>query len=253
MNWINILWIILACVGAFLLGSIPWSVWLGILFTGKDLREYNIGNPGGFNAMITFGPLLGYTITFADIGKGTLTIALIDQIFSLSYFMDDSMYWHFAAVILGPVCCILGHNYTPWLKFQGGRGMGVIIGTLLYINPLIYWTYMLTTAVLTQGLKLPSRLTSILTGVLAIPAAFFMPLAPPWTFVHGSLIVASGIVFLTQGLLTLCMWIAILQRNWSGVVHAFSGKEWSFSALDGQKISDDFETKKEAIEAKEKS
>jgi hypothetical protein len=44
------------------------------------------------------------------------------------------------------------------------------------------------------------------------------------------------------------MWLAILHRHWSGIVHAFTGKEWSFSALEGQKITDNFDTKKESVE-----
>ncbi len=252
MNYLIILWVVLACLVAYFIGALPFSVWIGNLATGKDLREYNIGNPGGFNAMITYGAKVGLTITFLDVFKGTITIALIDQIFSLPYFHEygTTNVWHSIACILGPAFCILGHNYTFWLKFQGGRGIGVLMGTLLYVNPLVYMTFMLLTAFQTQGLKLPSRLSNIIAGIFVVPAAFFIPLSPPWTGIAG-LWVAGGAAyaFMIQGFLTLLMWIAVLHRHWSGIVHAFTGKEWSFSALDGgQKISDNFETKKESVE-----
>ena len=79
MALINILWVVLACLGAFLLGSIPFSVLIGVLATGKDLRQYNIGNPGGFNSLLTYGPAIGLPIIFLDILKGTVSIILIDQ------------------------------------------------------------------------------------------------------------------------------------------------------------------------------
>ncbi|MCK5159748.1 MAG: hypothetical protein KAR08_11350, partial [Candidatus Heimdallarchaeota archaeon] len=113
----------------------------------------------------------------------------------------------------------------------------------------VFMTFMFMTAVQTQGFKLPSRLSNILAGIIVIPAAFFIPLSPPWTGIAG-LWVAGGAsyAFMIQGFLTMLMWITILHRHLSGIVHAFTGKEWSFSALEGQKISDNFETKKESVE-----
>lgn len=54
MTAINSLWVGLACLGSYLSGSIPFSVWLGKLLTSKDLRNYNVGNPGGFNVAMTY-------------------------------------------------------------------------------------------------------------------------------------------------------------------------------------------------------
>lgn len=252
MNYLIILWIVLACIIAYFIGSVPFSVWIGNLATGKDLREYNIGNPGGFNAIITYGAKVGLTIAFLDILKGTLTIALIDQIFSLPYFTEGGTtpIWHSIACILGPAFCILGHNYSVWLKFEGGRGFGVIMGTMLYMNPLVYIVYMVMTAIQTQALKLPSRFANILAGFVVAPAAFFMPIFPPWTTIASLWVLGgTGYAYMIQGFVVLLMWIAILHRNWSGVVHAFTGKEWSFNALGGgQQIAEDFATKKDSAE-----
>ncbi|NHJ03798.1 MAG: glycerol-3-phosphate acyltransferase [Candidatus Heimdallarchaeota archaeon] len=253
MALINILWISLACIGAYIIGSIPFSVWIGKLATGKDLRNYNIGNPGGFNAMITYGPFVGLSITFLDIFKGALTIALIDHIFSMGYFSTSTNLWHVIACILGPVFCILGHNYSFWLKFKGGRGTGVLMGTLLYVNPLVYFTYMIITAIQIQGLKIPSRLSNVIVGFFFVPIAFFIPISPPWTFILESWTVGSpSFAFLTQGLLSLAMWLAIIPKHWSGVVKAITGKgeDWNFSTNEGQKIDSDFQTKKEAVNTK---
>ena len=252
LGYINILWVSLACIGAFMLGSIPFSVWIGKIATGKDLRKYNIGNPGGMNAMITYGPVIGLSITFLDLAKGALAIAFIDHIFSMDYFSSSGTnYWHVIACILGPAFCVFGHNYTPFLKFKGGRGTGVLMGTLLYVNPLVYFTYMILTAIQTQGLKIPNRLSNVIVGIFFVPVAFFIPISPPWTVILESWIAGTpSFAFLTQGLIALSLWLAILPRHWSGVVKAITGKgeDWSISPLKGQKIDEEFQTKKEVIE-----
>ena len=111
MALINILWATIAGISAYLVGSIPFSLWVGRLAKGVDLREHNTGNPGGFNALRTFGPKLGFPILFLDELKGVITIALIDHLFSLQYFVesDGSNITHTIMCIIGPALCILGH------------------------------------------------------------------------------------------------------------------------------------------------
>ena len=240
MALINILWIVLACLGAFLLGSLPFSVWLGRLATGVDLRDKNIKNPGGFNAMITFGPIIGLSITFLDLTKGALSIVLADHLFSMNYFTTSGVnYWHVITTIIVPAFCILGHNYTPFLKFKGGRGVGVFIGTLLYTNALVVTCFMIIISILIQGLKLQSRFGNILAAALTIPIAFFMPLSPPWANILLSWTAgAQPFVFFTQGLIVFLMWLAILPKHWTGIVAAITGKggDWGFDIKKGQDL-----------------
>ena len=93
---LKILWIILACAGSFLSGSIPFAVWVSKAAKGKDPRDYNIGNPGAFNSFISFGPTIGYIIIFLDFFKGAFPLAVIDHVFSINYFVaaDGSNIWH---------------------------------------------------------------------------------------------------------------------------------------------------------------
>lgn len=95
---LEVLWFILALLGSFLSGSVPYSVIIGRLRTGKDLRDYNIGNPGGFNAVMTYGLPIGMTIIFIDIMKGFITIALIDWSFS-KYIGADTIWYQLAVII----------------------------------------------------------------------------------------------------------------------------------------------------------
>ena len=216
MALINILWIVIASIIAYLIGSIPFSVWIGRFAKGVDVREHNTGNPGGFNALRTFGPKIGFPILFLDEMKGIVTIALIDHLFSLQYFIepDGSNIWHTIACIIGPAICILGHIYPPWLKFQGGQGMGVFMGTLFYVNPLMLIAFLVVYTIIYAGFKISTRTTGTIVIIVLIPIALFLPIGPPWNYILFDWVAGSNSIFyLTQGLLLIAMDIAFLMKR----------------------------------------
>ena len=209
---INILWIILSCFCAYLIGAIPFSVWIGRLVKGVDVRDYNTGNPGAINSIKTFGFGLGLFIMLLDISKGSLVIFLIDQLFSHSSFIsqDGSNPSYTLMCLLGPFFAILGHNYSVWLKFKGGQGMGVFMGTLLYVNPLIFVLCGLVMLIPSGFFKASGRVSGATGVLLSIPIALFLPLAPPWSGVHTDWLLGSGsFVHLTQGFLVAAMVLAM--------------------------------------------
>lgn len=244
---LKILWVFLGCLGSYLLGSIPFSVLVGLLTTGKDLREFNIGNPGGFNAILTYGPVLGLTIMFLDFLKGTVSIALLDQLFQLSFFVaeDGSNVWRTLVCILGPAFCALGHNHPVWLKFRGGRGLGVLLGTFVYVNPLIFVLFIIVYGgILIELLNFPPRVAMATNGLLFVPVGLFLPVSPPWnTIISDWTIGATNFVHLTQGFILLAVWLAWLPRLAPSILNVLRGKkEWSFSATEGQDLTEELET-----------
>lgn len=255
MEPINILWLILGLLGSFLSGSIPYSVIIGRLATGKDLRNFNIGNPGGFNAVMTYGVPIGMTILFIDVFKGLFSIALLDFIFSLDHFMLDDPLWHTLAVTIGPAVCILGHNHTPFLKFKGGRGSAVFIGTLFWMNPLILLVFLFPFGIMIGLFKVPTRVSNILAVVFFVPASMFLAFSPPWNwiYVYDWIIVVGGKVSLMMVpfFITLGMWLAWLPRHWPSLIAAIKGEEWTLKISEGQQIPDQFETKQEMAQTSE--
>ncbi len=249
----EVLWLILALLGSFLSGSIPYSVIIGRLAKGKDLREYNIGNPGGFNAVMTYGLPIGLTVMFIDILKGFIPIALIDWGFSNLYGID-SIYYQLA-VILGPALCILGHNHSPFLKFKGGRGSAVFVGTLFWVNPLVLIIYFLPFGVMIGVLKVPTRVSTVLAAIFYLPAALFMPIAPIWSLDMLDTLAfteANPIFYLVPFLIALGMWLAQLPRHIPSIIAAIKGEEWTLKIGEGQQFSEKFETKKEFLSSEEK-
>lgn len=106
--------------GAYLLGSLPFSVWLGRLFLKKDIRAYGDHNPGAANVFRAGNPVLGMAAVLLDIGKGIPLVVLAG-------WLDLSQ----AATVAVGLAAILGHAFSPWLRFHGGKGVAVTFGVLI--------------------------------------------------------------------------------------------------------------------------
>ncbi len=221
MAAIDILWLILACIGAYLIGAMPFSVWVGKLVKGQDVRNHHTGNPGGMNAIRTFGLGIGLVILFLDIFKGTLVIALMDHLFSFDHFVAENgtNIFHSLACILGPGLCVLGHTYSIFIKFEGGQGLGVFMGVLTYSQPLALMFYLLGFIFLTVVVKLNVRTVGFIIVLLCVFVALLIPIGPPWNNLMTDLAVGpNGFLHLTQGLLTFSMLVVLLTRLFENLI-----------------------------------
>ena len=106
----------------FLAGSIPFAV-LAMLGTGIDIRQVGSGNPG-FNNVLRVSKWRAVATLIGDLGKGALALWLCSR-------PGDSVLtgwlYGFAAVV--------GHCYSPWLKFRGGKGVATSAGVMLVLYP----------------------------------------------------------------------------------------------------------------------
>lgn len=118
---------ILFCIFAFLVGSIPWGYLIGKL-KGVDLRRVGSGNIGATNVLRTVGKKEALLTLILDLSKGTVPVLLFRAI----YPNEESLFF---AGIVG-ISAILGHCYSPWLKFKGGKGVATSLGVLLAYVPL---------------------------------------------------------------------------------------------------------------------
>lgn len=110
--------IVLLFFVAFLLGSIPFSYIFGKLFK-KDIRDYGEDrNPGPANSFRAGGPVIGIPSLIFDFLKGAVPVSLIINSFTLSPIS-------FIFISIAP---ILGHMFTPFLKFRGGKGITTTFG-----------------------------------------------------------------------------------------------------------------------------
>ena len=122
---------IVSFVLAYLVGSIPISVIIGKLVYKQDIRQYGSKNPGGTNATRLRGKKVGFTIILLDIIKAALpvwTAILVFRLTDLSKLMlEDSNAWAIRITALGSV---IGHSYSIYLKFKGGKGVATTVGSI---------------------------------------------------------------------------------------------------------------------------
>jgi len=111
-------------LAAFFIGSLPFGYWLGLL-RGVDLRKQGSGNTGATNVGRVLGKKWGIFVFVLDLGKGWIAVALAKSVGNLT------VTW---AVTVG-VFAVLGHVFSPWLGFRGGKGVATSAGILIGLVP----------------------------------------------------------------------------------------------------------------------
>lgn len=121
-----------AAVTGYLLGSVPTG-YLVARARGVDIRQYGSGNIGATNVFRALGKPAGIFVLLVDAAKGALATAVLPVLLSrLAGGANASPEW--LAIVAG-VAAILGHNYTCWLGFKGGKGIATSAGVLLILIP----------------------------------------------------------------------------------------------------------------------
>ena len=121
---------IIAIIIGYLLGSIPSAYIATRLATGKDIRQMGGNNVGGLNVYREVGAWPALTVGIVDLSKGAAAVAIAYWLLDLSPIF----------VLLTGLAAVIGHNWMVWLKFSGGKGMGVTIGVLAVLLPVYgYW------------------------------------------------------------------------------------------------------------------
>lgn len=119
------LWVV-----AYLIGALPVSYLLGRAMGGIDLRQHGSGNVGASNFASQMGRKWWLPIAAIDMGRGAGPILIGYYALGLS----DFAWW----LMLTPLFTILGNNWSPFLRFTGGRSVGTWAGGILGVSPLFF-------------------------------------------------------------------------------------------------------------------
>lgn len=125
---------------AYLLGSIPSAVWVGKWFYGLDVREHGSGNAGATNVFRVLGKGPGIIVLLMDILKGYLALQL--AFLSGDYLPSSQQYVNYK-LILG-IAALSGHIFPVFAGFRGGKGVAIMLGILIGLNP---WAALVCTGV----------------------------------------------------------------------------------------------------------
>lgn len=174
---------LIASIGGYFLGSIPFGLVLTRLAGYGDIRKIGSGNIGATNVLRTGNKGLALATLLLDAGKGA--IAVLVALYLMNLFYDDCSAVVFAegadtsrcaspftfqtVPMLAGFSALIGHLYPVWLKFKGGKGVATTLGTYLALSPIVgaascaVW---LITALITRY--------SSLSALIAIAAAPFV-------------------------------------------------------------------------------
>ena len=126
---------ILTALAAYLLGSIPTG-FLVAKARGIDIRTVGSGNIGATNVFRFLGKPAGIFVLFADALKGWLAVVGVTWVVIQAFHLSQDQVTKEWLQICAGVCAILGHNFTCWLHFKGGKGIATSAGVLTALVPL---------------------------------------------------------------------------------------------------------------------
>ncbi|HRZ83572.1 MAG TPA: glycerol-3-phosphate 1-O-acyltransferase PlsY [Candidatus Hydrogenedentes bacterium] len=113
-----------AVILSYVLGSVPTGLWLGLKLRGVDIRQHGSKNIGATNTFRVLGKGLGIATLAGDILKGWVPVVLFAQL--------DA--WEYLPVLCG-LAAILGHTFSLFLWFRGGKGVATSTGVFLGLAP----------------------------------------------------------------------------------------------------------------------
>ena len=113
-------------VVCYVMGGIPFGVMIGKLFKGIDIRDFGSGNIGFTNVYRTLGPGPASLVFVLDTAKGLAAVLLCRA-------LGLNEYW----TVSGALLSVLGHCFSIFLGFKGGRGVATSLGVIIGLNPVI--------------------------------------------------------------------------------------------------------------------
>jgi acyl phosphate:glycerol-3-phosphate acyltransferase len=159
------IYICLAVLLAYLIGSIPSAIWIGKIFHGIDIREHGSGNAGATNVIRVLGYKAGIPVLLFDVFKGWAAVQL-SFLFPSGLVNPETLVYIRISLSLAAV---LGHIFPVYAGFRGGKGVGTIAGAAIALYPLALLV-VLGVFILVLAISRYVSLSSILAG-LSFPLA----------------------------------------------------------------------------------
>jgi glycerol-3-phosphate acyltransferase PlsY len=195
-------------------GACPWGLWLGLVFKGVDVRTVGSKNMGATNVYRSLGPALGVTTLLLDAAKGAIPVWLATSMYGR---ITGSPWFAETCGVVAGLGAVLGHVFSFWTGFRGGKGVATTAGVLLALAPLAFAAFavvFVVTVAVTRYISLGSTL-----GSLAFLAALIATTTAPAT---------SPRVWLGAVLVALIVW-----RHRENYARLARGEERRFSLRSG--------------------
>lgn len=160
------IWFISSAAVGYLLGSLPFGYWVARAH-GVDIFKVGSGNPGATNVKRTLGAKAGNTVLALDVAKGAIATAwpLLPMVAAPAAP---------TLALIGVVAAVLGHSFSIFTGFRGGKGVATAAGGLLVLTPVACAIAAATWVVALYVFRYVS-LASILAATAAITASWLLP------------------------------------------------------------------------------
>ena len=206
---------ILVFISAYAVGSIPFSWIVTKLTTGQDLRKVGSGNVGGRNVYrATQSKKWMWTAGLLDVSRSVTAVAVPFVVSNILFFQNHPEYnlqltgffldTHlcFSLAIAG-IGAIFGHNWPLYLMSSGGRGITVVLASMLYVNPImiLFWIILWPIVITIVGYSsITYVLVTALCGVIGLflPAVMMMPWLPICNLAIGIMLFCISLVMLSR-------------------------------------------------------
>ena len=210
-------------VCSYLIGSLPFGLWIAFWLKGVDIRTVGSGNIGATNVSRVCGPGVGRAVFVLDLLKGAIPPLIGDFLVHLN------SHW----IVLGALLAIIGHNYSILLGFKGGKGISTSGGALLGAAPLVGLC-----AIVIFGLV---TLATSIISVGSLAAAITLPFIMFRLYPHDPYRIGFGIAAAIMAIYKHRKNIERLMKGTEPKVQIFggrSGKNDSASASTSEPVSD---------------
>lgn len=171
-----------AAILGYILGSVPCGLLFVKMICGIDIRDYGSHNIGTTNVFRTVGARMASFVLLGDMLKGVFAILLVRFLFNTNLHLE----------LLTAICAILGHNYSAFLHFKGGRGVATGLGVMFFFMSDVSIFIFTVWAAIVFVTKYVS-LASVLAALCAPLAAYYR--GYPWELVAFALAAAFFIIF----------------------------------------------------------
>lgn len=155
---------------AYLFGSIPFGLVVAKVWANIDIREHGSGNIGVSNVLRTVGIVPAIIVLILDAGKGLVPVLFAKQIFT------NETIW-----LLVGICAVIGHTWSLFLNFKGGRGVATAFGMFIGISPKVIIVLMvlwITVLMISRYISLASILAAVALPIFLIifkfPISYFI-------------------------------------------------------------------------------
>lgn len=160
----------------YFIGAIPFCNIIAKIHSNKDLRKIGDRNPGGWNLLFNVSKYWGIVGIILDVLKGYMSYFLVLRITGIEII-----------AVLAGCAAVAGHNYSPYLKLSGGKGIATTLGFLVAMHPLTLIAFAI--GIVSVLFSIRNMIWGVVSGIIA--SSIFL-----WLFKDSSIYLIMGLVLL---------------------------------------------------------